>query len=149
MSLMRINPLRELQEVHNVMNRVFGDNLSRFFSDFDHVFTGGDWIPPVDVYETDDDLVFTCELPGFEKDDVNIEVDDGRLILSGKRPVDRTEGRQYHCEERWHGSFYRSFVLPTSVDADKITATLKNGILTVTLPKKAEAKPRRIPVKVQ
>jgi len=132
-----------------MMNRVFGDSLSRFFGDTDRAFTGGNWVPPVDVYETENELVFTCELPGFEKDQVNIQVNGGQLILSGNRAADETTGREYHHVERWRGNFYRSFLLPRSVDPEGIAAQLKNGILTVTLTKKAEAKPRQIPVNVQ
>jgi HSP20 family protein len=149
MSLMRSNPLCELQEVQNIMNKVFGDGLSRFFGEADRTFTGGNWVPPVDIYEDENALVFTCEIPGFEKDQVNITVNDGRLILSGNRTAQEKDGRQYRHVERWRGNFYRSFLLPTSVGADDIQAQLKNGILTVTLAKKAEAKPRQIPVNVQ
>ncbi|MFB3905938.1 MAG: Hsp20/alpha crystallin family protein [Acidobacteriota bacterium] len=149
MSLMRINPLRELQEVQNMMNKVFGDSLSRFFGDADRTFSGGNWIPPADIYENENALVFACELPGFEKDQVNITVNDGRLIVSGNRVEEEKDGRQYHLVERWRGNFYRSFLLPTSVNPDDIQAQLKNGVLTVTLAKKPEAKPRQIPVIVQ
>ena len=149
MSLMRINPLREMQEVQNMMNKVFGDSLSRFFGEADRTFTGGNWVPPVDIYEDENSLVFTCELPGFEKDQVNITVNGGRLILTGNRAEEEKDGRQYHHIERWRGNFYRSFLLPTSVNSEGIQAQLKNGLLTVTLPRKAEAKPRQIPVNVQ
>jgi HSP20 family protein len=151
MSLVRVSPMRELQHVQDMMNRVFGDTVSRFFGDSDTTFPGGDWTPPVDIHETDSDLVFTCELPGFEKDQVNITVNEGRLVLSGERTEEKVEkkDRKYHHVERWTGSFYRSFLLPTTVDTGAVSANLKNGLLTVTLPKKAEAKPRQIAVKVQ
>jgi len=149
MSILRINPLRELQQVQNMMNRVFGDNVSRFFGDSETTFPGGAWTPPVDIYETENELVFTCELPGFEKNQVNITVNEGRLTLSGGRPADEDKDRKYHNVERWSGNFYRSFLLPTSVDTNAIQASLKNGLLSVTLPKKAEAKPRQITVNVQ
>lgn len=149
MSLMRMNPLRELQQVQSMMNRVFGDSLSRFFGDADRTFNGGNWVPPVDIYETENALIFTCELPGFEKDQVNITVNEGRLILSGNKAEEQKDGRQYHHVERWRGDFYRSFLLPTSVSAEDVQAQLKNGLLTVTLGKKPEAKPRQIKVSVQ
>jgi len=149
MTLMRINPLRELQEVQNMMNEVFGDGVSRLFGKADRSLTRGSWVPPVDIHESENELVFTCELPGFEKDQVNITVNGGRLIVSGNRAEGETQGRQYHHVERWRGNFYRSFLLPTSVNSEGIQAQLKNGLLTVILPKKAEAKPRQIPVTVQ
>ncbi len=149
MTLMRINPLRELQEVQNMMNEVFGDSVSRLFGEADQSLTRGSWVPPVDIHESENELVFTCELPGFEKDQVNITVNGGRLIVSGNRAEGETQGRKYHHVERWRGNFYRSFLLPTSVNSEGIQAQLKNGLLTVILPKKAEAKPRQIPVTVQ
>ena len=149
MSLMRINPLREFQEVQNAMNRVFGDNLSRFFGDTERSFVSGNWAPPADVYETQNDLVFLFELPGFEKDQIKITINEGQLFVSGERPVDEKKDVKYHQVERWYGSFHRSFVLPTSIQADRIAANLKNGVLTITLPKREEAKPRQIAVNVQ
>jgi HSP20 family protein len=101
------------------------------------------------VFRTENALVFTCELPGFEKDQVNITVNEGRLILSGNKAEEQKDGRQYHHVERWRGDFYRSFLLPTSVSAEDVQAQLKNGLLTVTLGKKPEAKPRQIEVSVQ
>ncbi len=149
MSLMRINPLRDLQEVQNAMNRVFGDNLSRWFSDTERSFAGGTWVPAADVYETQNELVFQFEVPGFEKDQIRITIDAGQLFVSGERAVEEKNDVKYHQSERWYGKFHRSFMLPTSIQADGIQANLKNGILTVVLPKREEAKPRQITVNVQ
>lgn len=149
MSLVRINPMRELDNVQEMINRLFGDSMSRIFRE-DQSFTGGTWTPPVDIQETENELVFTYEVPGFEKDQINITVREGRLIVSGERKAEeQRKDRKFHHVERWRGSFYRSFLLPTSVDTEKISANLKQGLLTVVLPKKEESKPRQISVSVQ
>jgi HSP20 family protein len=146
MSLMRINPLRELQDVSNMMNRLF--DATRLWGD-DRTSSSGNWAPLADIHETENELVFTFEVPGFEKDQLNITIHEGRLVLSGERAAEEPKDRKYHHVERWRGSFYRTFLLPTSVDAESIRAQLKNGVLTVTLPKRAEARPRQIEVAVQ
>jgi HSP20 family protein len=146
MSLMRINPLRDLKEVSNLMNRFF--DTGRGWGE-DRALTSGNWAPLADIHETENELVFTFEVPGFEKDQLNITVHEGRLVLSGERAVEEPKDLKYHHVERWRGSFYRTFLLPTSVNSEAIQAQLKNGILTVTLPKRAEAKPRQIEVSVQ
>lgn len=149
MRLTRFNPAREMQELHNTVNRLFNDNwLPRLFEEPERAFTGGRWAPPVDVLETSEEVVFRAELPGFEKDEIEITVNDGRLIISGERPFNEEKDTRYHQVERWYGNFYRSFLLPTSVENEKIAASLKNGVLTITLPKKQEAKPRQISVSV-
>jgi HSP20 family protein len=102
------------------------------------------WAPPVDLHETADEYVVTAELPGLTREDLQIHLADGRLTLSGVRP-ERTACDQYHRVERGHGSFSRSFQLPVPVDAERIVADLRNGVLTVTCPK-AEPANRRITI---
>ena len=97
------------------------------------------WIPPVDIHETADEYVITAELPGLERDDIEIQVDDGRLTISGVRRERDAPCEQYHRVERGHGDFSRTFQLPLPVDADRITADLHDGVLTVICPKAAEA----------
>ena len=106
------------------------------------------WSPPVEIYEADEKLVFLLELPGFEKDQVSISFESGQLTFSGERKAGDQEGRNYHRNERWYGRFERSFQLPVSADAEKITANLHNGLLKVVIPKKEEAKARQISVEV-
>jgi HSP20 family protein len=149
MSLIRINPLRELQDVHNLFNRFFGAGPERLVTVNEDDLAGGSWIPTVDIYETDSELVFTFETPGFERDHLNITVEDGRLIVSGERKVEQGTDRKYHRVERSSGRFYRSFMLPTMLDNSRVSASLKNGVLTVALAKREEAKPRQISVTVQ
>lgn len=108
----------------------------------------GEWGPPVDLEETENELIFTAELPGMNKDDVDIEIENGVLAIRGEKKEERKEeqkGRRY-VYERQYGSFLRSFTLPRSVDQDRIRARFDNGVLTVTLPKTEQARGKRISV---
>jgi HSP20 family protein len=145
MYLMKQDPsfsLPTFQGLQRELNRLF-DEASRGFDPSLGVQTG---VPPVEIYETDQDLVILAELPDFEKKDVNISFDGGQLKLSGERKVAEAEDRNYHRNERWYGRFERSFQVPVAFDAANIKAQLQNGILTVTLPKKEDAKPRQIAI---
>jgi len=102
------------------------------------------WIPAVDLHETPDHYVVTAELPGVKREDLQIHVHDGQLTLSGVRREREAACEQYHRVERGHGSFSRTFQLPAPVDADRIVADLRDGVLTVTCPKTNEANARRI-----
>ena len=104
------------------------------------------WTPPVDLHETADAYVLTAEIPGLTRDDLDIQFHDTRLTLSGVRRDRRSESDEYHRIERGHGSFSRTFQLPLPVDADRITADLRDGVLTVICPKSADAAGRRIRV---
>lgn len=129
------------------------------FADLDRIqreFFGGlspvrarrpEFSPAVDVRETEQAIVLTAELPGISRDDLEIEVHKNLLTLKGERKLEqKQEGDRYYRVERSHGSFVRHFQLPTTVDADAIGAELADGVLTLTLPKKAEAQPKRIAV---
>jgi HSP20 family protein len=102
------------------------------------------WKPPVDLHETPTDYVVTAELPGVAREDVQIHFHDGRLTLSGLRHARGAACEQFHRVERGHGSFTRTFQLPVPIDSDAIRADLRNGVLTVTCPKNADAASRRI-----
>ncbi len=131
----------------------FGDDfLRRFFGEPDTAGRPVALSPAVDVAEDDGAYMVTAELPGFSGDDVKVEVEDGVLSFSAERSEEseqRTEGRRVVCERRF-GTFSRSFRLPEDVDADAITADLKDGLLTLTVPKVevVEAKPKQIEVQV-
>lgn len=103
------------------------------------------WSPPVDLHETEDEYVLTAELPGLRRGDLDIRMQDGRLTLSGVRPERDSPCEQFHRVERGRGSFSRTFQLPVPVNADRITADLHDGVLTVTCPK-AESPARRIDI---
>ena len=104
-------------------------------------------MPAVDIYETEHDLTLKAELPGVDPKDIEARVEDGTLYLKGERKFEKESKKEnYHRIERTYGSFMRSFALPTSVDADKVSAEYKDGVLTLTLPKKEEAKAKTITV---
>lgn len=101
--------------------------------------------PAVDVFEDGDAIFVQAELPGLRLEDVTVNVENDVLTLSGERKSEREEG--HHVRERWYGAFARSFKLPRTIDVEKIDATLKDGVLTVKLPKRDSIKPRKIEVK--
>lgn len=103
------------------------------------------WAPAVDLCETSDLFVFTAELPGLTRDQISIQVCEGRLILQGRRAA-RVSCEHYHQVERGHGEFHRVFPLPQAVNPDGIVADLTDGVLTVTVPKLAPPSPRRVAV---
>lgn len=139
MSLSHYDPLTSLRQ--------FEDSITRFFSEPQ---TNRPWAPPVDIFETENDLVFKADLPDVELGDLTVRVENQTLTISGERKFERKDqGKGYHRVERSYGNFARSFAVPNSFDTDKINAGFKNGVLTVTLPKKEAAKPRQIKVEVQ
>ena len=109
---------------------------------------GGDWMPVVDIEEADGDFVVKVELPGVEKDDVQVNIENGVLTIKGEKKS-RSEDKKRHRVECVYGSFMRSFTLPQDVDVEKVEAAYKNGILNLTIPKQEQAKPKQIEVKVQ
>jgi HSP20 family protein len=120
------------------------------FDPFGEFVTSGRWVPAVDIYETEKDgLVLKAELPDMKREDISVTVENNTLTLKGERKFDgEARKEQFHRVERAYGSFSRSFRLPQTVDATKIAAEYKNGVLTVTLPVRAESRPRTINVEV-
>src|SRR3989441_5380516 len=110
------------------------------------LFTG--WSPALDLYQNNDNVIAVVELPGMRKEDIEISLHDGTLTISGERKMETQEGDKAERSERYVGKFRRSITLPTRVDANNVSATYKDGILTVTLPKAEEAKPKQIQVNV-
>ena len=107
------------------------------------------WIPPCDIFETETELVMKFELPEVKKEDVEVKLEQNVLTLRGERKCEEKSDREnYHRVERHYGEFIRSFSVPMYVDAARITAEFKDGVLTVTLPKNEEARPKQINVKV-
>jgi len=144
MAIVRWEPFRDLLSTQDRFNRLFNDTFSRFFDEGDLART---WAPPVDVYETEHDVVLKAEIPGVDPKEVEVRVEDGTLYLKGERKFENeVKQDNYHRIERAYGSFVRSFPLPSSVDAEKANAQYKNGVLTLTLPKREEAKPRTIKI---
>jgi HSP20 family protein len=104
------------------------------------------WTPAVDILETTDQYIVIAEVPGMSRDELDIRVHEGRLTIAGERHQRTPQCEQYHRIERGHGSFSRTFALPVAVDGDRVTADLRNGVLTVTCPKAGDASARRIQV---
>jgi HSP20 family protein len=118
------------------------DELDRLF---ESPLTG--WAPALDVHEDKDSFVVRTELPGLKREDIDVSLHEGALVISGERKVEKVEeGVEVHRQERYYGKFQRALTLPTPVAADKIKAQYNDGILTVTLPKVEEAKPKRIDI---
>jgi HSP20 family protein len=146
MALARWTPMRTLPAFQEEMNRMFNE-FFRGGNGGEQGWLAGAWTPPVDIYETDDALVLTAELPGVSKDDVSIEIHNNTLTLRGERKHDaEVKEEHYHRVERAYGTFQRVFVLPTLVDQEKVQATYHDGILELRLPKLESAKPRRIAI---
>jgi HSP20 family protein len=149
MSIVRWDPFRELEDMSDRLNRVFGRaGLSRTAED-KGTFVTFDWAPSVDIAETPEAFEIKAELPDVKKEDVKVTVEEGQLRISGERKQEREEkGKKFHRVERSYGSFMRSFSLPENVDDTKLTAEYKDGMLNVRLPKTEKAKPKAIAVKV-
>ena len=140
------SPFEQLSNLREEINRLFetplgdGGNQSEFFG----------WAPSVDLYEDRDHLVVKAELPGMKKEEIEISLHEGSLIISGERKAETEEGDgESSRSERFFGRFQRALELPTPVDANHVTATYKDGILTVKLPKTEESKPRQISVSAE
>lgn len=146
MAIVKVDPFREFAAMQDRMNRLFGNIYLR---DED---TGirGTWMPAVDIFETDGhDLVLRAELPGMNREDIDVTVENSTLVLKGEKKFDQeVKEENYRRIERTYGTFHRSFTLPNTVDASKVSAEYKNGVLTVKLPFREEAKPRTITVDV-
>jgi HSP20 family protein len=148
MAIVRWNdPFREFAHLQNRINRVFSDAYGQ---NDEGLTTSGTWVPPVDIYQNGDhEIVLKAELPDLTREDIDITVDNGTLTIKGvKKLANEVKDEQYHRIERQYGSFSRSFSLPQTVDSAKVGADYKNGVLTVRLPLRDEAKPRQIKVDV-
>ncbi|HEU5360471.1 MAG TPA: Hsp20/alpha crystallin family protein [Candidatus Deferrimicrobiaceae bacterium] len=147
MALIRwADPFREIAVLQDRMNRLFGDFLERGDPHEEGLETGV-WMPTMDIHETKDAICVRADLPGVDKDAVSVEVKEGVLTLRGERKLDKdVKEENYHRIERSYGTFHRSFTLPSSVDAEKVTARMKDGVLEVDLPKKEQARPKKIEV---
>ena len=148
MAIVKYNPLRELRTMQEQMNRLL--NLS-----WNHDISGEDmkdgiWHPAVDIYETNEAIIIKAELPDVDQKDIDVRIEDNTLTLKGERKHDGyVKKENYHRIERYFGSFQRSFSLPATIDQDNVGAVCEKGVLTVTLPKKEEIKPKHISVQIK
>jgi HSP20 family protein len=148
MAIVRWDPFREMSEMQDRMGRLLGDFYGRRGAD--DVMRRGAWIPPVDIYDSGtQELVIKAELPDMQREDIQLTVDNNTLTISGEKKMD-PELRDENCHrvERAYGTFTRSFSMPPTIDAGKVSADYKAGVLTIRLPMREEAKPRQIQVKV-
>ena len=148
MAIVRWDPFRDLAEVQERVNRVLGEFYGGRGQD--DVMRRGNWIPPVDIYEgADHEMIIKAELPEIRREDIDIRVEDNTLTISGEKKLDESVKQdQFHRVERVYGSFTRSFSLPATIDTEKVKADYRNGVLTITLPMREEAKPKQIQVQV-
>lgn len=147
-TLIRWEPARELSTLRDRMDRLFGDALGRSWGGEEGLATGA-WIPPVDVFETPESIILKADLPDINKDDVDISIENNTLTIKGERNSEKeSKEKNFYRMERSYGTFSRSFTLPPVVAAEKAEASFENGVLTLTLPKREESKPKQIKVKV-
>jgi len=147
MTLIRWKPVRSLDNIQDEVGRVFDS----FFDSgrFAHANAGSGWEPDVDIVEDKDMVSVKVDLPGIEKDDIKVSVEENILTIKGERKSEKEEqDKNYHRVERIYGSFCRSFSLPSMVDSQSIKANYKNGVLSIDLPKAEEVKPKEIPINV-
>ncbi len=148
MTLVRWDPFRELEDMSDRLNRMFSrPGLSQ--ANGKETMIVADWVPAVDVSETDGEFQIKAEIPDVKKEDVKVTLEDGVLTIQGQRKQEKEEkGTKHHRVERTYGSFVRSFTLPDLVDEEKVKAEFKDGVLNLQLPKSEKAKPKAIEVKV-
>jgi len=143
MAVSRWDPFRDLSVLQERMNRLFED-AGRGRGDEAAATT---WSPAVDIYETDTEIMVKAELPGIERKDITLNLDNNVLTLKGERKFEKeTRQENYHRIERSYGGFSRAFSIPATVDEENIRAEYKDGILTIALPKKEQVKPKQIKI---
>jgi HSP20 family protein len=150
MTLVRwTDPFRDFPQFQDRFNRVFGDYYGRSGND-EGLMSSGSWVPAVDIYQNGEhELVLKAELPDMTREDIDVTVEKGTLTIKGeKKFASDVKEEHFHRIERRYGTFSRSFSLPPTVDATKVSADYKNGVLSVRLPLREEAKPRQIKVDV-
>jgi HSP20 family protein len=146
MPVVKYNPFAPEMEDFPTGLRLFQDSLSRLFSEPGNARP---WTPAVDIFENENELVLKADLPEVEAKNVGIQIENGTLTLKGERKFEEERnGKGYHRIERAYGRFVRAFSLPETVDPEKVKADYKNGVLTITLPKKEVAKPRTVNIEV-
>ena len=140
MSIVRFDPFRDITSFRDDINRLF----SRNFGEGNGTQT---WAPAVDVFDTKDAVILKAELPGLTADDVDVEIDDNVLTVSGERTfADKVEDGHYYRLERSYGKFSRSLTLPQGIKADEVSANFANGVLEIRVPKADEVKPRKVAI---
>ena len=141
MAIVRWSPFRDMMRLRSDMNRIFDEMVN------ERDVEGGVWLPLLDLSETEDNITVKVDVPGVEKDDITLSINNNVLIIKGEKKLEKESGGEnFHRIERIYGNFYRSIELPVLVQSDKVSASFKNGVLEITLPKTAEVKPKEIPI---
>jgi HSP20 family protein len=144
--LTRWEPFREFSTLQDRMNRLFRETQG---SSSDESLTSSNFAPAVDVYEDEHNVTLKIEVPGIDEKDIDVRIENNTLTVHGERKIEKEEKEEnYRRVERQYGSFTRTFNLPPTVDTEKVQADYDKGVLKITLPKKAEAKPKQIKVNV-
>lgn len=145
MAITRWDPIRDLMTLKDRMDRLFEDTFKT--AGEERELTPSTWAPAVDIYEDENNVVLSVEVPGVEEKDIDVNVENNTLTVKGERKFEKEDKKEnYHRIERAYGGFFRSFSIPHYVDVDKIEAEHENGVLKITMPKKAEMKPRKVKV---
>ena len=143
----RWDPSREMEELQNRLSNFFGRTPARLGDTKEESMTVAEWAPLVDITEDEKEYIIKTELPEVKKEDVKVAVENGMLTIVGERKFEKEENKKYHRVERAYGRFARSFIVPDYVEADKVSAEFKDGVLKVHLPKSEKTKPKQIEVK--
>ncbi|HEV2462478.1 MAG TPA: Hsp20/alpha crystallin family protein [Acidobacteriaceae bacterium] len=147
MAITRWDPFRDVLTLQNRLNSVFQD-YNRGESSGDNLTTAS-FVPPVDVYEDEHQIILKLEIPGLKQEDLDIQLENNNLSVRGERKFEKEEKEEnFHRIERRYGSFYRSFTIPNTVNPDTVKADYDAGVLRIQLEKRAEAKPKQIKVQV-
>lgn len=147
MGIVRYNPFSELRAMQEQMNRLLDLAWDR---EPGEEMREGMWQPAVDIYEDATSVVIKAELPGMDRKDIEVKIENNTLVLRGERKHDQdVQKENYHRIERFYGTFQRIFSLPHSVDQDQVSASCDRGVLIITLPKKVESQPKQITVEVK
>jgi HSP20 family protein len=143
----RWDPFRELNLITDRMNRLFQDTYGTQGRPEEGITAN--FVPAVDIYEDEHNVTVKMEVPGIDQKDIDVRLENNTLTVRGERKFDKDEKEEnFHRIERRYGSFYRSFALPNTLDAEKVQADYDNGVLRIRLAKKAEAKPKQIKVNI-
>jgi len=138
------------QEFENMLERYSKSGMSNLGKQLNTDLSFADWAPSVDIEEEADKYVIKADLPGVDKDDIEVKLENGVLSIRGEKKTEKETGKgtKQHRTERFHGTFARSFTLPEAVKADQVDASYKDGVLSLTIPKQEESKPQSIEIKV-
>ena len=143
------DPFRDLETIQNEMNKLFDSSLVGW-RDRDAGLLEGVWNPAVDIYDSKDNVMVKADIPGMKKDEIDVSVHRDTLIIKGEKKREKeTKESDFVRTERYYGSFNRAIRLPSEVQADKVNAAYKNGVLELVLPKKEESKPKQLKIDIK